>query len=170
MHPVRLNALFVVSIPLCGCTTAVEEVYDPPPAEVNVSDPGAPRDPPADELKELTTLADVVVRCRVLQRRAAPEGVNYTLEVQEVLSARGEGANIGVGDVLRVSAFLYREGRPLARIGELAELNRYLFFLSPMEEKGWWLHLDDASGYMLPDAEESLRTLRLLRSDASPNR
>jgi predicted acyltransferase (DUF342 family) len=117
------------------------------------------RQPTASELRNLVALAEIAIVGRVIERRNAPEGENFRVEVQELLSERSKDF-ISVGESVRVSTFLFRTGRPMARIGKLKQPNRYLFFLSHMERKGWWLHLDDPSGYRLPDADATLRALR----------
>lgn len=162
------TALLVLTITFAGCAHPRSEPYVPPTLES--ASPGTEMRQPTDkELEELVAFAEVVVVGRVIERRNAPEGENFRVEVQEILSERSEGA-ISVGEFVRVSTFFFRAGRPMARIGKLKQPNRYLFFLSHMERKGWWLHLDDPSGYRLPDADATLRSLRSLRNSNSPKR
>ena len=103
-----------------------------------------------------------------------PRGLYYQVRIQEILAqsptAERHGEHpVAKGGVVKVSAFLFRAGRPMATIGPLTELSRYLFFLSPAEVPGEWLHLDDASGYMLPEAQPTLNSLReLKRAEQTP--
>ncbi len=156
--------LFVLTLPL-GCSNPDGKPYTPPEMPETTS---ALREPTAAELAKLVDLAEVVVRGIVQERKAAPEGVSYVVEVQEVLHETASSkANPGFphaeGREIRISAFLFKSGQAQSQIGVLKEPNRYLFFLTPMERDGWWLNLDDAAAFPLPEADKTLRDLRDLR-------
>lgn len=156
--------LLVLSLTL-GCSNTPGRPYTSPEIPERTS---GLREPTDAELAELVELAEVVVRGIVQERKSAPEGVNYVVEVQEVLHETAAAkANVsfphGEGQEIRISAFFFKPGHSMAQIGVLKEPNRYLFFLTPMERDGWWLNLDDAAAYPLPDADKTLRALRALR-------
>ncbi|MBX3470866.1 MAG: hypothetical protein KF878_28705 [Planctomycetes bacterium] len=122
-----------------------------------------------DELRRARDLAEVVVVGTVTSYDDRPAGRLYTVRVEEVLARQSTLAEraathpMGEGEVLQVSAFLFRSGGGGGEVGALEELSRYVFFLSPTDDAGEWLNLEDAAALRLPGAQATLDELRVLR-------
>jgi len=164
-------ALLPPLVALLACTPEPRQPYSPPP--LHRSETGQ-REPDADELRRLRDTAEVVVVGKVEQEIDEPRGLYYQVRIQEILAQSHTASShpdhpYSQGAVIKVSSFLFRQARPMATIGRLEELSRYLFFLSPATATGEWLNLDDSSGYMLPEAQPTLDSLReLKRAEQSP--
>lgn len=122
-----------------------------------------------DELRRARDLAEVVLVGTVTSYDDRPAGRLYTVRVEEVLARQSTLAEraathpMGEGEVLQVSAFLFRSGGGGGEVGALEELSRYVFFLSPTDDAGEWLNLEDAAALRLPGAQATLDELRVLR-------
>lgn len=133
----------------------------------------AQREPSKDELRQLRGLAEIVVVGTVESYDDPQTGRIYTVRLTEVLSrhpdveGRAETHPVKEGEAIKVAAFLFRPGAGSGEVGPLDELSRYVFFLSPTEDAGEWLNLEDAAAHRLPEAQATLDTLRALR-DAPP--
>ena len=128
------------------------------------------RRPGKEELRSLRKLASVIVIGVVDERIDRDGQLSYRVRVREILSRRpglasGDAYKVEAEKELKVDAFLFREERNSGKteIGTLNELDRYLFFLAARPEKpGEWFNLDDAAGYPLPQAQETVEALRVL--------
>ncbi len=127
------------------------------------------RGPPTQaELERLLRMAEAVVVATVEGREETQQGVRYRLRPGSVVRRAPTPAEqdlthpIAEGEPLEAASFLFRPGQPGAEIGRLDELSRYVFFLSPTDVPGRWLHLDDPAAYRLPDAEATLEQLRAI--------
>ncbi|MCO5167121.1 MAG: hypothetical protein M9894_12285 [Planctomycetes bacterium] len=122
-----------------------------------------------EELRRARDLAEVVVVGTVTTYEDRPAGRTYTVRVEEVLSRqpsveeRAATHPVGEGEPLQVTAFLFRPASGGGEIGPLEELSRYVFFLSPTDDAGEWLNLEDAAALRLPGAQPVLDELRVLR-------
>ncbi len=165
----RVAAPLALALLALGSGCAGERPYQPPPT--TSSTPGELKKPTDGELRRMRELSEVVIVGQVERRDDAPEGLTYVVRSVELLHASDTvhdrtrhphlvGAELGVGD------FLFRPGGPNGTIGPLRELSRYLFFLSPAEKDGRWLNLEDPAGLPLPEAQETLDRLRVLRGPA----
>lgn len=164
MRRLHLTAL-LLSIALAGCAS-------PDGADGGGASPAAStpqREPSKDELRRLRELAEVVIVGTVESYDDAPSGRTYTVRVSEVLSRQASVDErkathpVGEGETIKVSTFLFRDVSQSAEIGPLEELARYLFFLSPTEDAGEWLNLEDPASLRLPVAQPTLDALRGLR-------
>lgn len=127
------------------------------------------REPTAAELRRLRELAETVVVGAVESYDDTPSGRTYVVRVNEVLSRkasldeRAATHPLVQGQTVKVSTFLFRDTGEAAELGPLQELARYVFFLSPTQDAGEWLNLEDAASLRLPDAQPTLDALRALR-------
>lgn len=165
-----LSLIFLIAT--VGCAGPTRE-----PAPRGESAPStAQREPSKDELRRLRGLAEVVVVGTVESYDDPQTGRIYTVRLNEVLSrhpdleARTETHPVKEGEAIKVAAFLFRPGAGNGEVGPLDELSRYLFFLSPTEDAGEWLNLEDAAAHRLPEAQATLDALRELRDAPPPGR
>jgi hypothetical protein len=130
------------------------------------------RQPTKDQLKSLWGLADAIVVGTVESVEDMQTGRVYKVRVTEVLSrnasldARKETHPVQEGAVLSLSPFLFKgdgtAGEP-TEIGALEDMSRYIFWLSPMDEAGKWLNLEDSAAHRFPEAQPTLDQLRTMR-------
>jgi hypothetical protein len=159
------SAALLAAAPLSGCAGPAGGEPDRPAAAATPQ-----QQPTPDELRRLRRLAEVVVVGTVDSYDDAPAGRTYTVRVSEVLSRqasldeRKATHPVGEGEVVKVSTFLFRDVSQSAEIGPLEELSRYVFFLSPTEDAGEWLNLEDPASLRLPEAQATLDALRGLRA------
>jgi hypothetical protein len=157
----------VAPLALAGCEEPAPRGAAGQPAARAPSSPQ--KAPSRDELRRLRELADAVVVGSVESADDTPSGVRYTVRVTEVLAThpgledRAATHPMAEGTTIVVKAFLYRQGQEGGEVGRLDELSRYLFFLSPADDAGQWLNLEDAAAYRLPEAQPTLEALRSLR-------
>lgn len=168
----RTHFVLLISLALLGCAGPERA----PGPRAGTAPSTAQRAPSKDELRRLRELAEIVVVGTVETYDDPQTGRIYTVRVNEVLSrhpdveARAETHPVKEGDAIKVAAFLFRPGAGSAEVGVLDELSRYVFFLSPTEDAGEWLNLEDAAAHRLPEAQATLDTLRLLRDAPAPGR
>ena len=160
-----LATALLASLALTGCAGPEAGEPDRPAA------PKTPqREPTAEELRRLRQLAEVVVVGSVESYDDAPTGRVYVVRVSEVLSRqasldeRKATHPLAEGEAVKVTTFLFRDVSQSAEIGPLEELTRYVFFLSPTEDAGEWLNLEDPASLRLPEAQPTLDALRGLRA------
>jgi len=164
--------LLLISLGLAGCSGP--ERSPGPRGETAPST--AQRQPSKDELRRLRELAEIVVVGTVESFDDPQTGRIYSVRVNEVLSrhpgveARAETHPVKEGEAVKVTAFLFRPGSGKSEVGALDEVSRYVFFLSPTEDPGEWLNLEDAAAHRLPEAQATLDTLRTLRDTPPPGR
>lgn len=167
------NSLLVLSIilGLAGCHGPERA----PRARGDEAPSTAQREPSKDELRRLRELAEIVIVGTVESYDDPQTGRIYTVRLNELLSrhpdveARSETHPVKEGEAIKVAAFLFR-GTGNTEVGQLDELSRYVFFLSPTEDAGEWLNLEDAAAFRLPEAQATLDTLRVLRDTPPPGR
>lgn len=166
IHALAL-ALAISSLAPAGCA-GPEEVGDDGGRPTAAATPQ--REPTADELRRLRRLAEVVVVGTVESFDDQPTGRVYTVRVSEVLSRqasldeRKATHPLGEGATVKVTTFLFRDVSQSDEVGPLEELTRYIFFLSPTEDAGEWLNLEDPASLRLPGAQPTLDALRGLRA------
>jgi hypothetical protein len=165
------HLLSLLLLALCGCSPSGYV-----PRDTDGGDDGsgerasALRKPSLDELRGLRKLATAIVIGVVDERVETKGQVSYRVRVREILSKRpglasGPAFEVAPDKTLKVDAFLFREeaNADQNEIGRLGELDRYVFFLAARPEKpGEWFNLDDAAGYPLPEAQETVERLRKL--------
>jgi hypothetical protein len=123
--------------------------------------------PPTTELRRLYGLAEAVFVGQVDTVDEGDGGTIYRVRPVEVIKAPPDAMSASAthpvdpaGELL-VSDFLFRgESAPSGEIGHLAELSRYVFFVSRKERPGEWLNLADAATLRLPEAQPTLEDLR----------
>lgn len=159
-------ALALSSLAPAGCAGPDEVGGDGRPSVATTPQ----REPTPEELRRLRRLAEVVVVGTVETYDDQPTGRVYAVRVSEVLSRqasldeRKATHPLGEGTTLKVSTFLFRDVSQSDEIGPLEEMTRYIFFLSPTEDPGEWLNLEDPASLRLPEAQATLDALRGLRA------
>jgi hypothetical protein len=123
--------------------------------------------PPTTELRRLFGLSEAVFVGQVDTIDEGDGGTTYRVRPVEVLKAPADAMSatsthpVDPAGALLIAEFLFRgENQPPTAIGHLAELSRYIFFVSRKERPGEWLNLADAAALRLPEAQPTLEDLR----------
>lgn len=166
----RFLSLALASTLLAGCAGSDEA---PERGPRTATSPTPQHDLGAEELRRLRELAEASIVGTVESYDDTPTGRTYAVRVSEVLSRqpsldeRAATHPLAEGETIHVSTFLFRDVSQSGEIGPLDEFTRYIFFLSPEEDPGEWLNLEDPAALRLPAAQATLDALRALRDRAA---